>query len=163
MAEESTLTSDEVRDALDVLLGCGMVEFDQERRLARLTELSDLREKGELGHFTKHERLLIDREITDLEAMFGGLKGMKKIPDALFVVDPKKEAGAVEEARQLNIPVIALLNTDCDIKAIKYPIPANDASIQSIAYVLEEVAKTYESNLTHPQPEAVETSIVSRA
>ncbi len=145
-------------------IGGTLTNFQEiNRRLTRLTEASDMREKGELAKFTKHERLLIDREITDLEAMFGGLKGMKKIPDALFVVDPKKEAGAVEEARQLNIPVIALLNTDCDIKAIKYPIPANDASIQSIAYVLEEVAKTYESNLTHPQPEAVETSIVSRA
>lgn len=132
------------------------------KRLSRLTELSDMREKGELAKFTKHERLLIDREITDLESMFGGLKGMKKVPDALFVVDPKKEAGAVEEARQLNIPVIALLNTDCDLKGIAHPIPANDASVQSIGLVLEEVAKTYESNTTAATPE-VETAVVSRA
>jgi len=132
------------------------------KRLARLTELSDLREKNELGHFTKHERLLIDREIADLEVMFGGLKGMRKLPDALFVVDPKKEAGAVEEARQHNIPVVALLNTDCDLKGIKFPIPANDASVQSIAYVLDEVAKTYESNLAEANTAASET-IVSRA
>jgi len=123
-----------------------------------------MREKGELGKFTKHERLLIDREIADLEAMFGGLKGMTKLPDALFVVDPKKEAGAVEEARQLNIPVIALLNTDCDLKGISYPIPANDASIQSIGYVLDEAARTYESNIAQPgETAAAESSIVSRA
>jgi len=134
------------------------------KRLARLTELSDMREKNELGHFTKHERLLIDREIADLEAMFGGLKGMTKIPDALFVVDPRKEAGAVDEARQLNIPVIALLNTDCDLKGIQYPIPANDAAVQSIGYVLDEAAKTYESNIMQAhEPAAAETSIVSRA
>ena len=132
------------------------------KRIARLTEHSDLREKNELGHFTKHERLLIDREIADLEVMFGGLKGMRKLPDALFVVDPKKEAGAVEEARQHNIPVVALLNTDCDLKGIKFPIPANDASVQSIAYVLDEVAKTYESNLAEANTAASET-IVSRA
>ena len=121
-----------------------------------------LLEKGELGHFTKHERLLIDREIADLEVMFGGLKGMRKIPDAMFIVDPRKEAGAIEEARQLNIPVISLLNSDCDLKGIKYPIPANDASVQSIAYVLDEVAKTYESNLAEAHTAASET-IVSRA
>jgi small subunit ribosomal protein S2 len=147
-------------------IGGSLTNFQEiGKRLARLTELSDLREKGELGHFTKHERLLIDREITDLESMFGGLKGMTKLPDALFVVDPKKEAGAVEEARQLKIPVVALLNTDCDLKVIQYPIPANDASVQSIGFVLDEVAKTYESNMapTADTAAAAETSIVSRA
>lgn len=146
-------------------IGGTLTNFQEiNKRLSRLTELSDMREKGELGKFTKHERLLIDREITDLESMFGGLKGMAKTPDALFVVDPKKEAGAVEEARQLNIPVIALLNTDCDLKSINYPIPANDASIQSITYILDEVAKTYESNMAaEREAAAADTSIVSRA
>lgn len=134
------------------------------KRLSRLTELSDMREKGELAKFTKLERLHIDREIADLESMFGGLKGMKKLPDALFVVDPKKEAGAVEEARQLKIPVVALLNSDCDLKGIQYPIPANDAAVQSIGYVLDEVAKTYESNVAQQgEIAASETAIVSRA
>jgi small subunit ribosomal protein S2 len=79
--------------------------------------------------------------------MFGGLKGMTKLPDALVVIDPKKESGAVEEARQLNIPIVALMNTDCDARPITYPIPANDASVASITYVLDEIAKTYESHL----------------
>ncbi|MES2007037.1 MAG: 30S ribosomal protein S2 [Patescibacteria group bacterium] len=146
-------------------IGGTLTNFQEiNKRLSRLTELTDMREKGELAKFIKYERLLIDREITDLEVMFGGLKGMTKIPDAMFVVDPKKEAGAVEEARQLNIPVIALLNSDCDIKSINYPIPANDASVQSIGYVLEEVAKTYESNLVQAAPaESAATAIVSRA
>ncbi len=129
-------------------IGGSLTNFSQiQKRLDRLTELSDMREKGELAKFTKHERLLIDREITDLETMFGGLRSMHKLPDALFVVDPRKESGSVEEARQLNIPVIALLNSDCDNKAITYSIPANDASLQTIAFVLGEVAKTYESNI----------------
>ena len=146
-------------------IGGTLTNFSEiNKRLSRLTELSDMRERGELGKFTKHERLLIDREITDLEVMFGGLKGMTRVPDAMFVVDPKKEAGAVEEARQLNIPVIALLNTDCDLKSINYPIPANDASLQSITYILDEVAKTYESNKAEVrETAAAETSIVSRA
>jgi len=129
-------------------IGGSLTNFSEiQKRLDRLTELSDMREKGELAKFTKHERLLIDREITDLETMFGGLRSMHKLPDALFVVDPKKESGSVEEARQLGIPVIALLNSDCDKTPIAYPIPANDASLQSVAFVLDEVAKAYESNL----------------
>lgn len=129
-------------------IGGTLTNFSEiKKRVNRLTELSDLREKGELSKFTKRERLLIDREIVDLDHMFGGLRGMQKLPDALFVVDPKLEHGAVEEARQLNIPVIALLNSDCNSTLVTHPIPANDASLQSIAYVLGEVAKTYESNL----------------
>jgi len=135
-------------------IGGTLTNFSEiKKRVNRLTELSDLREKGELAKFTKRERLLIDREIVDLDHMFGGLRGMQKLPDALFVVDPKLEHGAVEEARQLNIPVVALLNSDCNKTLVTYPIPANDASLQSIAYILGEVAKTYESNLgAAPEP-----------
>ncbi len=106
-----------------------------------------MREKGELSKLTKYERLLIDREIDDLEAVFGGLKGMPEVPDALFVVDPKHEIGAVREAHQLKIPVFALLNTDCDKRYVTYPIPANDASIQSVTFILDEVSKAYELNV----------------
>lgn len=113
------------------------------KRLGILEEHTAMREKGELAKFTKRERLLIDREIVELEGMFGGLRGMQKLPDALFVVDPKREAGAVEEARQLGIPVIAILNTDCDRSLVQYPIPANDASVQSITLILDEITKSY--------------------
>lgn len=117
------------------------------RRLGRLTDLTTMREAGELSKFTKRERLLIDRDIVDLEAMFGGLKGMTKLPDALFIVDPRAEEGAAKEAKLFNIPVIALMNSDCDKKLITYPIPANDASLQSITYILDAVAQTYLDNL----------------
>jgi small subunit ribosomal protein S2 len=122
------------------------------KRLNRLTELTDLREKGELAKFTKMERLLIDREIADLDLMFGGLRGMTKTPDALFVIDPRAEAGAVAEAKQLNIPVLALLNTDCDRSDIAHPIPGNDASREVIQFVLEEVGKAYRENLGPAAP-----------
>ncbi len=129
-------------------IGGSLTNFSEiKKRVNRLTELSSLREKGELAKFTKHERLLIDREIEDLERMFGGLRGMNKLPDALLVVDPRHESGAVKEAELLHIPVIALLNTDCDTASIEYPIPANDASIQSITFVLGELATVYEKNL----------------
>ncbi len=124
------------------------------RRLNRLEELSSMREKGELAKFTKKERLLIDREIADLELMFGGLRGMTKTPDALVVIDPKQEAGAVAEAIQFNLPVIALMNSDCDRSKVTYPIPGNDASRSVIEYVLQEIADTYEKNLAPATPAA---------
>lgn len=103
-------------------IGGTLTNFSEiKKRINRLLELGDLRERGELAKFTKHERLLIDREIVDLTNMFGGLRGMQKLPDALFVVDSKLEGGSVEEARQLNIPVIALLNSDCNKTLVTYP------------------------------------------
>jgi small subunit ribosomal protein S2 len=129
-------------------IGGSITNFSEiKKRLNRLTELADTREKGEWAKFTKHERLLMEREMIDLESMFGGLKGMQKIPDALFVVDSKKENGAVLEARQMKIPVIALLNSDCDRSLVDYPIPANDASIATVTYVLDAIAKSYADNL----------------
>ena len=122
------------------------------KRLGRLEELSTMREKGELAKFTKLERLLIDREIADLDLMFGGLRGLNKLPDALFVADPRKEAIAVAEANQLNIPVIALMNSDCDRQKIQYPIPANDASRETLTIVLDEITKAYADNLPPAAP-----------
>ena len=128
-------------------IGGTLTNFGEiKKRLSRLEELSTMREKGELVKFTKRERLLIDRDITDLTAMFGGLRGMHKLPDALFVIDPRKESGAVAEARQLSIPVIAILNSDCDRSVIAHPIPANDASRDTLAVLLDEVTKTYIDN-----------------
>ena len=117
------------------------------KRLARLSDLTEMREKGELSKFTKRERLLIDRDIVDLEAMFGGLKGMTKLPDALMIVDPRAEEGAAKEAKLFNIPVIALMNSDCDKSLVTHPIPANDASLQSITFILDAIAQTYIDNL----------------
>ena len=130
------------------------------KRLARLIELSDLRDKGELAKFTKLERLLIDREITDLELMFGGLRGLEKAPAVLFVVDPRREITAVTEAKSMNIPVVALMNTDCDAGLVAHPIPANDASRQTIEFVLDEVGRAFEAGVAAaavvPAPEAPE-------
>jgi len=85
---------------------------------------------------------MIEREIERLERKFGGLRNMKKNPSALFVVDPKKEYIAVNEARQMNIPVIALANTDCDINVVTHPIVANDTNLSSITYITQKVADT---------------------
>ena len=125
-------------------IGGTLTNFSEiKKRLARLEEIADSGKSGELMKFTKRERSLIDHEMSNLTVMFGGLRGMSKLPDALFVVDPKHESGAVAEARQLNIPIIALLNSDCDRTQITHPIPGNDASRETIHYVLSEVATAY--------------------
>jgi small subunit ribosomal protein S2 len=139
-------------------IGGSLTNFSEiKKRLNRLSEITDMHATGEIAKYTKRERLLMDREAADLEVMFGGLRGMQKMPDAMFVIDPKQEAGAVAEAVQLNIPVIALLNSDCDRRNIAYPIPGNDASQQVITYVVDEVARAYAQNLGPEKPAEIPT------
>jgi small subunit ribosomal protein S2 len=106
------------------------------KRIQRLEELKEKRATGELAKYTKKEQLLFERETERLSKYFSGLLGMNKMPDALVVVDSKKEHIAIAEARKMNIPVVAIGNTDCSIRGITYPIVANDGSASSIAAVL---------------------------
>ncbi len=110
------------------------------KRLERLERLTKERESGELEKYTKRERLMIDREIDELTARFGGLISMSDLPGALFVVDSRHEDTAVKEANQLGIPVVGLASSDCDFSLVQYPIPANDTSVRSIRLFAEEVA-----------------------
>jgi small subunit ribosomal protein S2 len=127
-------------------IGGTLSNFGQIRkRIDRFEKLVSDREKGELAKYTKRERMLIDKEIASLEKMFFGIVSLKKIPDALFVIDPRREKIAVKEAQGMNVPVIALAGSDCDIREVKYPILGNDASKASIAYFLDEVAKAYQA------------------
>lgn len=119
------------------------------KRFARLKELREKREKGELSMYTKKERLLFDREIEKLEANFGGVAALEALPAALFVVDPREEKIAVTEARQMNIPVIALANSDCDIVPLAYPIPANDSTQKSVTYFVEMIRDAYAEGKKH--------------
>ncbi len=109
------------------------------KRVERLVTLSEQSEKGELVAATKKEKLMLEREIERLEKKFGGLRAMKKAPAVLVVVDPRKEYIAVEEARQMNIPVIALASTDCDVSIINYPIVANDTNVPAISFVINKI------------------------
>ena len=86
---------------------------------------------------------MLEREIERLEKKFGGLRNLKGLPGALFVVDPKKEEIAVTEANQMGIPVVALANTDADITKVTYPIVANNVSVPSIAYFVKKIAEAF--------------------
>lgn len=125
-------------------IGGTLTNFVQIRkRVEKLERLTSEKEKGELAKYTKKERLLIDREIANLERFFSGVASMKELPKALFVVDPKKEKTAVQEAEYMGIPVIAIAGSDCNIKAIDYPIVGNDSSQTSINYLTQEITKAY--------------------
>jgi len=110
------------------------------RRIALLEDLRAKREKGELSMYTKKERLLIDK---DLERNFAGLVSMKDMPAALFVIDPKKEIIAVKEAQFLGIPVVALANSDCNLREIELPIPGNDSSVSSISFFIGQITQAF--------------------
>lgn len=109
------------------------------KRIDRLEKLMRERESGELEKYTKRERLLIDREIEELLARFGGLVSMSELPGALFVVDSRHEDTAVKEANQLRIPVVGLASSDCDFSLVQYPVPGNDTSVRSIRIVIDEM------------------------
>lgn len=113
------------------------------KRVALLEDLRAKREKGELAIYTKKERLLIDKDIERLERNFAGIVSMKDLPVALFVIDPKKESIAVKEAQFLGIPIVALANSDCNLKEVEFPIPGNDSSVSSISFFVGQIVQAF--------------------
>jgi len=109
-------------------------------RLDRLAELEAMKERGEFERFTKKEALLRDREITRLNHRLGGMKNLRRLPDALFVVDVTREANAINEANKLSIPVIAMVDTNCNPDGVDYVIPSNDDAIRAIKLIVEAMA-----------------------
>lgn len=130
-------------------IGGTLTNFSEiKKRIERLNDLKEQKEKGELeSKYTKKERVMIDREIANLETAFGGLIDVQSLPHALFVVDTKKEHIAIAEAKIKNIPVIGLLNSDCDLTNITYPIVANDASQKSISFFINEMVEAYKKGV----------------
>jgi small subunit ribosomal protein S2 len=114
-------------------LGGTLTNFTTIRKsIARLTELEELTASEDAEKLTKKERAKLDRELSKLEKSLSGIKTMGKLPQAVFVIDPQKERIAVAEANKLGIPVVAIVDTNCDPQPIDYPIPANDDAIRAI-------------------------------
>jgi len=125
-------------------VGGALTNFPEiKKRIARLLSLRDQKEKNELDKYTKKERLLLDKEMEKMTKNFQGLTGISKVPDVMIVIDTKKEHLAVTEAHKMNIPVIAISNTDCNIKHANFPIVANDASVSSINFFISKIKETY--------------------
>jgi small subunit ribosomal protein S2 len=110
------------------------------KRLQRLKELEDMEQTGVMAGLSKKEQLGLTREKAKLERSLGGIRDMQKVPSAVWIVDTKKEHIAVGEARKLGIPVVAILDTNCDPDEVDYKIPGNDDAIRSAALLTRVVA-----------------------
>lgn len=99
----------------------------------KLRKVEKMKETGDFDLLTKKERSKVEKEVIKLEKSLGGIKDMRKLPGAIFVVDPSAEKIAIAEAKNLNIPVVALIDTNCDPTDIDYVVPANDDAIKSVS------------------------------
>ena len=102
------------------------------------------REEGKFSMYTKKERLLIDREVEKLQATYGGIASLKKSPDVLFIIDPKREKTAIREAKRADVPVISVVDTNADPTKIDYPIPGNDDAVKSVALIVRAISDAVE-------------------
>ncbi|OQY94258.1 MAG: 30S ribosomal protein S2 [Anaerolineae bacterium UTCFX2] len=109
-------------------------------RINELERLERMRERGDFGRVTKKEALMLSREIERLETLLGGIREMNNLPDLLFVVDVRREATAIHEANLLKIPVLALVDTNCDPRNVDYVIPSNDDAIRAIKLLVSKIA-----------------------
>jgi len=122
-------------------LGGTLTNFQTiQKRISRLREIEQMRDRGTFEQLPKKEVGKLDDEMTRLERFLGGIKDMPKLPDAVFIVDPRKERIAVLEARKLKIPIIAVVDTNCDPDEIDYAIPGNDDAIRAVKLMASKVA-----------------------
>ncbi len=122
-------------------LGGMMTNFKTiQRRIARLAQLHTMQEDGTFDLLPKKEVVKLELEIEKLEKYLGGIKDMKKLPGALFIVDPRKEKIAVAEAKKLGIPIVAIVDTNCDPDDVDYVIPGNDDAIRAVKLIAGAMA-----------------------
>jgi len=122
-------------------LGGMMTNFNTiRRRIQRLAQLKQMAEDGTFELLPKKEVIKLNLEIEKLEKYLGGIKNMEKLPAALFIVDPRKERIAVAEAKKLGIPIIAIVDTNCDPDEIDYVIPGNDDAIRAVKLIAGAMA-----------------------
>jgi len=154
---------------------CGMYYIDQrwlggmltnfntiKRRINRLKDLEKMQEDGTFNVLPKKEVTLLKKEMEKLETNLGGIKDMENIPGVIFLVDPKKEINAIKEAKKLNIPVVGVVDTNCNPEVLDYPIPGNDDAIRAVKLITDVMAnaviegKQGESFLTENVEETIE-------
>jgi small subunit ribosomal protein S2 len=138
-----------------------------QQRFARLQDLRELRDTGGFDHMAKKDAASLEDDLDRLERNFGGMAEMKRLPAAVFVVDPRKEHIAVTEAGKLKIPIIAITDSNCDPELIDYVIPGNDDAIRAVRLISARVADaSIEGRAARPQAEEeedVEAPVVTEA
>ncbi|HEY7366542.1 MAG TPA: 30S ribosomal protein S2 [Methylomirabilota bacterium] len=122
-------------------LGGTLTNFETIRKsIARLKKLEEMKEAGDWERLPKKEALELDRERQKLEKALIGIKAMEQLPSTVFIIDPRKERIAVAEAQRLGIPIVAIVDTNCDPTGIDYPIPGNDDAIRAVRLITSRVA-----------------------
>jgi len=143
-------------------LGGTLTNFATIRKsIARLKKLEEMKETGEFDRVPKKEALELDREREKLEKALIGIKAMEQLPSAIFIIDPRKEKIAVAEAQRLGIPIVAIVDTNCDPTGIDYPVPGNDDAIRAVRLTTGRLAEAInEGRGTLTKEEAEEASDV---
>ncbi|MDQ0175794.1 30S ribosomal protein S2 [Bacillus chungangensis] len=122
-------------------LGGTLTNFETiQKRIERLKEIERMEEDGTFEVLPKKEVVMLNKEYDRLVKFLGGIKDMKELPDALFIIDPRKERIAVAEARKLHIPIVGIVDTNCDPDEIDYVIPANDDAIRAVKLLTAKMA-----------------------
>src|SRR3990167_10582945 len=121
------------------------------KNVKKLNSMKEEKEKGDWNKFVKHEQVKLDKELSKLEKFYGGIANLKKLPEALFIIDIKKEKNSVKEAGEMKVLTIAVTYTNADPDPINYPIPGNDDSITSIEYFLTEIIEAYSASQSKAQ------------
>jgi small subunit ribosomal protein S2 len=116
------------------------------KNVKKLNSMKEAKEKGEWSKYVKHEQVKLDKDLNKLEKFYGGIANLKKLPDALFVIDIKKEKNSIKEAGEMKIITVAVTDTNANPDVVSYPIPGNDDSITSIEYFLKEIIEAYSSS-----------------
>jgi small subunit ribosomal protein S2 len=130
------------------------------KRITELERLENLRDSGEINRLTKKEGLLISREINRLTIRLSGVRNMKKLPELVFVVDVSREETAIHEANLMKIPVLAMVDTNCDPSGVDYVIPSNDDAIRAIKLLVGKVADAVvEGKAVHKEDEVEEVEM----
>lgn len=122
-------------------LGGTLTNFETiQKRISRLKKIEQMQEDGTFDVLPKKEVIILKKEMDRLEKFLGGIKDMKAIPDALFIIDPRKERIAIAEAHKLNIPIVSIVDTNCDPDEIDYVIPGNDDAIRAVKLLTAKIA-----------------------
>lgn len=141
-------------------LGGTLTNFETiSKQIKKLHDYYQMEKSGQLAKYKKREQLMIKEEIERLEKNVGGIKDLKQLPDALFIIDIDREAIALKEAKVKNIPVVALVDTNVNPEKVDYPIPANDDAIASITLFVNFIAQTVKQNYRAPLSENIKKGI----
>ncbi|MBP8617762.1 MAG: 30S ribosomal protein S2 [Parcubacteria group bacterium ADurb.Bin305] len=134
-------------------------------RITSLKEMENQKASGAWEQFTKKERQLLEKKLEQLEKKFAGIRQLNKLPDMLFVIDPQLHQVAIKEARQMHLPIVAVLDTDDDPNLVDFPIIANDSTRSAIDYILnkvDEVIQEGQKSVSLGKAEGVESSNTSQ-